>query len=100
MAAPRETGRSAGPKALALLEEMTSTGRSFWDVVRGPFLARELTRDDLRDLVALGLSRAGSYKRTVQLFNLPPQDYKRFLDFLHNHDLHAKPRQSSQVPGA
>jgi len=66
-----------------IFEEMVRDGKSFWNVVHQPFMDRDLTREDLRALVRQGLALTrGSYKSTVQLFNMPPEDYKRFLNFL------------------
>ena len=66
-----------------IFEEMVRDGKSFWSVVHQPFMDRDLTREDLRALVRQGLALTrGSYKSTVQLFNMPPEDYKRFLNFL------------------
>ena len=46
-----------------------------------------LTREDIRHLVRVGLEQTrGNYKALVQLFNMEPQDYKRFLNFLRKHD--------------
>jgi transcriptional regulator with PAS, ATPase and Fis domain len=71
----------------ALYERMVAGGESFWTVVYSPFMSRDLTRDDLRALVARGLEHTrGSYKGLVQLFNLSPQDYKRFLNFLRKYE--------------
>ena len=80
---------------------MIASGRSFWEAARAPYLGRELTRDDLRALIALGLAKSGgSYKRAALLFNLPSEDHKRFLDFIHNHDLRANPRGIKSATGA
>jgi DNA-binding NtrC family response regulator len=55
----------------ALYERMVQAGESFWTVVHGPFLAHDVTRDDLRALVARGLKETrGSYRGLVPLFNL------------------------------
>jgi hypothetical protein len=62
---------------------MLRNNGSFWSVVHEPFMARDITREDLRQLVLRGLERTqGNYKSLVRLFNMPPQDYKRFLNFL------------------
>jgi len=64
-------------------------GDSFWSIVYPAFMARDLTRADLRALLRKGLQQAsGNYKVLVQLFNMPPDDYKRFLNFLRKHDCH------------
>jgi hypothetical protein len=48
---------------------------------------REITKDNVRDLVRKGLEEArGNYRLVAKLFNLEPRDYKRFLNFLRNHD--------------
>jgi DNA-binding NtrC family response regulator len=68
-----------------LYERLVTTGE-FWSEVYEPFMARDLTREDLRAIVARGLEQThGSYKGLVQLFNLGPHDYKRFLNFLRKH---------------
>ena len=41
----------------------------------------------MRELVRKGLEDArGNYKIVVRMFNMPPADYKRFLNFLRKHD--------------
>jgi transcriptional regulator with PAS, ATPase and Fis domain len=70
-----------------LFDRMVQGRESFWTAVHASFMARDLTRADLRELLRRGLERTGgSYKVLVQLFNLPPSDYKRFLNFLRKHD--------------
>ena len=74
--------RGLATTAAALFDRIVR-GDSFWNVVYEPFMARDLTRDDVRSLVALGLGRThGSYRLLVELFNMPAADYKRFLNFL------------------
>ena len=52
-------------------------------------MSRDLTRDDLRALVGMGLQQtSGSYRVLVELFNMPSGDYKRFLNFLRKHQCH------------
>lgn len=72
-----------------LATRMLQHGESFWSVVYPVFMSRDLTRDDLRKIVQLGLeSTNGNYRLLVQLFNMPDEDYKRFLSFLRKHDCH------------
>src|SRR5262249_42514972 len=69
-----------------LYERMLKTGESFWTVVHSPFAAHDLTRNDLRELVARGLEQTrGNYKALLTLFNASALDYKRFLNFLTKH---------------
>jgi hypothetical protein len=72
-----------------LFERMVNGGESFWSCVYSPFMARDLTRDDLRTVVRKGLERtSGNYKVMVELFNMPGDDYKRFLGFLRKYQCH------------
>lgn len=71
-----------------LFDRMVRRGEKFWTVVYEPFMARDLTRDDVRELVRHGLSIThGSYKGVAQLFNVP-SDYKRLLNFLRKYQCH------------
>jgi DNA-binding NtrC family response regulator len=77
------------PVADVLYDQIVKEGQSFWSAVYAPFISRDLTRDDLRGLVRKGLERtAGNYKVLVELFNMPADDYKRFLGFLRKYHCH------------
>ncbi|MEO6239247.1 MAG: sigma-54 dependent transcriptional regulator [Vicinamibacterales bacterium] len=83
--------RLSTKKAVAelLYDQMVKEGQSFWSVVYTPFISRDLTRDDLRAVVSRGLERtSGNYKVLVELFNMRPDDYKRFLGFLRKYHCH------------
>jgi two-component system, NtrC family, response regulator AtoC len=61
-----------------------TAGEDFWTAVQQPFRLHELTRADLAALVDRGLQHThGSYRALVKLFNMPPEDYKRFHAFLY-----------------
>jgi transcriptional regulator with PAS, ATPase and Fis domain len=87
-AAALQTTAAASPVP-ELFDRMVRGGESFWSVVYAAFMSRDLTRDDVRDIVGRGLEQAhGNYKIVVQLFNMPAGDYKRFLNFLRKHNCH------------
>jgi hypothetical protein len=70
-----------------LYEAIVSAGYSFWDHVQPLFLSRDITRQDLRELVHLGLTNArGSYRGLLSLFGIESTDYQRFVNFLAAHD--------------
>jgi DNA-binding NtrC family response regulator len=70
-----------------LYEKMVGAGYSFWDHVHPLFVSRDITRNDLRELVHLGLANArGNYRTLLTLFGIDANDYKRFLNFLAAHD--------------
>jgi transcriptional regulator with PAS, ATPase and Fis domain len=91
VAAPSAQSPRNAPRPVAdvLYDQMVKEGQSFWSVVYAPFISRDLTREDLRALVKKGLERtAGNYKVLVELFNMPADDYKRFLGFLRKYHCH------------
>ena len=62
-------------------------------------MSRDLTREDLRAIIARGLEQTkGSYKLLIMLFNLPPGDYKRLLNFLRKYDCHMPFQHFRTVP--
>ena len=76
------SGANRGPKA-----RPNEGGESFWTVVHDPFMDRDITRNDLRTLVALGIELTrGDQAGLLGLFNVEPSDARRFNNFLRKHD--------------
>ena len=70
-----------------LYARLTENHESFWSTVYPMYMAREITRAHVRDVVRRGLEEArGNYKIVARLFNMESRDYKRFLNFLRKHD--------------
>ena len=70
-----------------LYQRLVMQGESFWTVVYPLYMQREITRYNVRDVVRRGLQDArGNYKIVARMFNMEPDDYKRFLNFLRKHD--------------
>lgn len=70
-----------------LYKRLTVDRESFWSVVYPLYMQREITRTNVRDLIRMGLEESrGNYKIVARIFNMEPQDYKRFLNFLRKHD--------------
>jgi transcriptional regulator with PAS, ATPase and Fis domain len=70
-----------------LFRLLTEDGQTFWELVHRLFLNRDLTRHDIRELVRCGLRAThGNYRGVLHLFNIPPSDYKKFMNFLSTHD--------------
>ena len=92
MRTPRNTSAAAAAvrsRADELYDRMVIEGESFWSAVQPLFTARDMTRDDMRAIVSRGLTQTrGSYKLLLQLFNMPAEDYKAFLNFLRKHQCH------------
>jgi two-component system response regulator AtoC len=72
-----------------IYENMVRRGESFWTAAYPGFMSRDMTREDLRAIIRMGLEETrGNYKMLVRLFNMEPADYKRFLNFLRKHHCH------------
>jgi transcriptional regulator with PAS, ATPase and Fis domain len=70
-----------------LYARLTQQHESFWSAVYPLYMNRDITREDVRNVVRHGLRDSrGSYKIVARLFNMEPTDYKRFLTFLRKHD--------------
>jgi DNA-binding NtrC family response regulator len=61
---------------------------SFWEVVHKPFMARDLNRNQVRNVIRRGLFEAkNSYRGLLELLRIPDSDYQKFMDFLRHHQL-------------
>jgi len=70
-----------------MFQALTEGQCSFWDDVYQLFAHRDITRHDIRELVKKGLAQTrGNYRAVLRLFGLPPEDYKKFLNFLAAHE--------------
>lgn len=99
--AAQTKSRPAPARVDVVFDAMTQDGESFWSAVHGPFMARDITREDLRALIRRGMiATRGNYKQLVQLFNMPPEDYKRFLNFLRKHHAHLPIHEFRAMPAS
>jgi len=72
-----------------LYRKLVEEHESFWNVVYPLYMKRDITRTHVRELVQRGLEEThGNYKIVLGLFNMGPDDYKRFLGFLRKHECH------------
>jgi transcriptional regulator with PAS, ATPase and Fis domain len=77
-----------------LYQALVSGNYSFWVHIHPMFLNRDITRHDIRELLRRGLSiTRGSYRGLLELFRIPPEDYKRFMNFLTTHGSRADFRE-------
>ena len=82
-----------------LFGRMVRNGETFWTAVYEPFMARDLTRNDVRSLVRQALTHThGGYKAVAALFNVP-RDHRRFVSFLRKYDCHV-PEQDLRAASA
>jgi transcriptional regulator with PAS, ATPase and Fis domain len=86
---PVNSPMAATAVAGVLYDRMVNGGECFWTVVHEPLIARDITRHDVRETVRLGLQQTrGSYRTLVEHFNMRPDEYKRFLNFLRTFGCH------------
>jgi len=87
-----------------LYEQLASGSCRFWEDIRPLLLNRDVTRADLRQLIALGLAASGgSYRGLLARFSMGQGDYKRLLNFLQAHDCsvdHREFRSAHSAPKA
>lgn len=77
-----------GNSKLARIWQELKDGGTFWEVVKKPFLRRELNRDEVKVILSQGLNECGSkYKNVARLFNLEDGEYHCFMSFLNENDL-------------
>jgi two-component system, NtrC family, response regulator len=70
-----------------LFRQLVDNRESFWTAVYPLYMRREITRNQVRDLVRKGLEETrGNYRIVLRLFNMETSEYKRFLSFLRKHD--------------
>lgn len=83
-----EDGRARADDRLEeLYHRIVVDGESFWSVVYGPFMERDLNRSQVKALVSRALLEGGTYRNLLDIFHLASDDYQRFMDFLRHHQL-------------
>jgi DNA-binding NtrC family response regulator len=81
-------GQPADDEIQGLYRQIVEDRQSFWEVIREPFLARELNRSQVKAVLRLGLADCeGSYKTLVRHLGLTDDEYQKFMDFLRTHSL-------------
>jgi DNA-binding NtrC family response regulator len=89
------------PAHQTLFQRLITDGASFWSEVYEPFMARDLTRHEVRELIRLGLEHTrGNYKMLVTSFNMAPEDYKKFLNFLRKYQCHVPFQRFRMMPAS
>lgn len=71
-----------------LLAKMLDDKQTFWEVIKEPFVARELNKAQVKEVLNQSWIKARcSYRKLVRMFNLPDSDYQKFMTFLRTHQL-------------
>jgi len=80
-----EAGDTPSPRVSnnELMWQKFNKGEDFWQVIKAPFLERELSRNDVKSFLSEALARCKhKYINCLPLFNLSPDEYKSFMKFL------------------
>ncbi len=68
--------------------ERIKAGGNFWEMVKKPFLARELNRSQVKEFLKRGLALSGGkWKALCKLVNLSEEEYHKFMALLHKYKL-------------
>ncbi|MBI4485495.1 MAG: sigma-54-dependent Fis family transcriptional regulator [Acidobacteria bacterium] len=80
---PAPPSQVVRPPVDDMFDRMVQGGESFWTVVYEPFMARDLTREELRGLIKRGFQHAhGDQSELRRCFNVGGSDHKRFANFV------------------
>ncbi len=61
-------------------------GESFWTAIKEPFLSREIKREEVKWVINKTIAEYGpKYCDIIAPLNIPPHEYKKFLNFLKMH---------------
>jgi transcriptional regulator with PAS, ATPase and Fis domain len=72
-------------------------GENFWQVIKEPFLNRDLNRHQVKAIIAEALAQTdGNYKDTLRLFNIAESEYGTFMKFLYRNYLNQEPVREIQ----
>jgi transcriptional regulator with PAS, ATPase and Fis domain len=70
------------------IREDFEKGKTFWEVVKEPFLNRDLNREQVKMVLSEALEKTGgNYKDTLRMFNIDGGQYERFMKFLYRNHL-------------
>jgi DNA-binding NtrC family response regulator len=76
-----------GPEPTSQVENIwrqLQSGQDFWQAVKAPFTSHDIARQDVKMIMERALHLTdGKYIDTLEFFNLPRSDYKKFIKFLH-----------------
>jgi len=76
------------PDPVEEIWKQLNAGKNFWEVVKTPFLDRDLNRSQVKAVIAGGLAETrGKYHLLLERFNLRASEYKKLMNFLHKNRL-------------
>jgi len=66
--------------------EKIAPGENFWQVIRKPFIARELDRNTVKGILNFFYTESShSFKKMTAYLNVDQSDYKKFMSLLYKY---------------
>lgn len=77
-----------GKHRIHQIEKELKSGKSFWKVVKEPFLNRDLNRFEVKSIISkVLLESGGKYVNALPVFNISQMEYRKFMKFLYKNNL-------------
>ena len=75
---------------ISMIWQKLDQGHGFWDVVWTPFITtREFNRQEVHCIIKEAYQRSGgNFKEAIKILRIKPQDYKKFISYLHKYNIH------------
>lgn len=82
-----ESGKEEKSRIDLVWQDLES-GIGFWEAVKTPYANHELTRSEVKSILARALERVGGkYINTLEIFNIKRSEYRKLMKFLHNNKI-------------
>jgi len=72
------------------INKIINERNNFWEVVPEPFLKRDLKREEVKEVISMGLRLTkGSYMKLLRIFNIQEtkENYKKLMGIIRTHKL-------------
>jgi DNA-binding NtrC family response regulator len=84
---PTQTSAAGNGKLDGIWQELKE-GKTFWEAVKDPFMKRDICREDVKVIVQRASKESlgkGYMKDCLPILNIPPQEFKKYLDFIRDY---------------
>ncbi|UCH92943.1 MAG: sigma-54-dependent Fis family transcriptional regulator [Candidatus Aminicenantes bacterium] len=80
--------KEEGDGKLKEIREGLKTGKTFWQLIWRPFIARELDRNTVKSILkSFYIESSHSFKKMTQCLNVEEKDYKKFMTLLYKYKI-------------
>jgi transcriptional regulator with PAS, ATPase and Fis domain len=75
---------------LKKIREELKTGKTFWQLLWRPFIARDLDRNTVKNILKWFYKESSSFKKMSKILNVDESDYKKFMTSLYKYKIHPR----------